>query len=232
MPTLSHTQIDRLGDRSRKDEISEDDLRLLDEYRQSFTDAYQQVVAAVRTFGLNATGRPLKTTASIVDKLNRESIRLSQIQDIAGCRMIVANLIEQDTVTDNITAAFEDTTVFDRRDRSSHNYRAVHVVARVDGKAVEVQLRTPLQHAWAEVSEKLSDVFDASIKYGGGSEEARLLLSNSSKLAAQIEQSEKEIMLGRHIQAEIQVESEAEFFTQKQQLMAMLEEFAEYWRNK
>lgn len=232
MPTLSRTQIDRLGDRFRTGEISEDDLRLLDEYRQSFTDAYQQVVAAVRTFGLNATGRPLKTTASIVDKLNRESIRLSQIQDIAGCRMIVANLIEQDTVTYNITAAFEDTTIFDRRDRPSHNYRAVHVVARVDGKAVEVQLRTPLQHAWAEVSEKLSDVFDASIKYGGGSNEARLLLSNSAKLAAQIEQSEKAIMLGRHIQAEIQVESEAEFFKQKQQLMAMLEEFAEYWRNK
>ena len=231
MRTLSRTHIDRLGDRFRKDEISEDDLRLLDDYRQSFTDAYQEVVGLVRTFGLNATGRPLKTTSSIVDKLNRESIRLSQVQDIAGCRMIVANLNQQDEVTNNITAAFEKTTVFDRRDRPSHDYRAVHIVARLRGKAVEVQLRTPLQHAWAELSEKLSDVFDPAIKYGGGSEEVRRLLRNSSALAAQIERTEREIMAGQHAPAALGIGSEAEFFEQKQQFMNMLEEFAEYWRN-
>jgi ppGpp synthetase/RelA/SpoT-type nucleotidyltranferase len=136
-----------------------------------------------------------------------------------------------DEVTKNIATAFQETTVFDRRDRPSHDYRAVHIVPRLGGKPVEVQLRTPLQHAWAELSEKLSDVFDPAIKYGGGSEEIRQLLRNSSKLAAQIEQTEREVMAGRYASAALGIESEAEFFEQKQKFMNMLEEFAQYWRN-
>lgn len=33
---------------------------------------------------LEPTGRPLKTTQAIVEKLRREKTRLSQMQDIAG----------------------------------------------------------------------------------------------------------------------------------------------------
>jgi len=36
---ISKTQIDRLGDRLKKGNITDDDLRVLDEYRLSFTDA-------------------------------------------------------------------------------------------------------------------------------------------------------------------------------------------------
>jgi Trp operon repressor len=42
-------------------------------------------------------------------------------------------------------------------------------------------------HLWAELSEKLSDVIDASIKYGGGSTETRTVLAAMSEL---VEQSE------------------------------------------
>jgi hypothetical protein len=41
----SNTQIDRLGDRLRKGDISDEDLRALDEYRLSFSDAYEFVMA-------------------------------------------------------------------------------------------------------------------------------------------------------------------------------------------
>lgn len=46
---LSKTQIDRLGDRLKKGNISEADLRLLDQYRRSFSEAYEVVVGAIRT---------------------------------------------------------------------------------------------------------------------------------------------------------------------------------------
>jgi putative GTP pyrophosphokinase len=86
---MSKTQIDRLGDRLKKGNITEDDLRLLDQYRRSFTEAYEFVVGAIRKeLSLEPTGRPAKSTTSIADKLRRESIRLTQIQDIAGCRLI------------------------------------------------------------------------------------------------------------------------------------------------
>jgi hypothetical protein len=45
---MTKTQIDRLGDRLRKGNISEADLRLLDLYRRSFTEAYEIVVGTIR----------------------------------------------------------------------------------------------------------------------------------------------------------------------------------------
>jgi ppGpp synthetase/RelA/SpoT-type nucleotidyltranferase len=48
--------------------------------------------------GLEPTGRPAKSTTSITEKLHRESIRLTQIQDIAGCRIVISDIAEQERV--------------------------------------------------------------------------------------------------------------------------------------
>lgn len=127
---ISKTQIDRLGDRLRKESITDSDLRLLDEYRRSFSTAYGTVVGSVRRqLGLEPTGRPAKSTTSIAEKLRRESIRLSQIQDIAGCRLLVSDITEQDRVVSSLVGLFPGSSVVDRRQRPSHGYRAVHVIA-------------------------------------------------------------------------------------------------------
>jgi putative GTP pyrophosphokinase len=77
---VTKTQIDRLGDRLRKGNVTEADLRLLDLYRRSFVEAYEAVVGSIRQrLGLEPTGRPAKSTTSISEKLRRESIRLTQI---------------------------------------------------------------------------------------------------------------------------------------------------------
>ena len=90
---ISKTQIDKLGERLRVGSISDDDLRLLDEYRRSFSAAYEFVVGVIsKQLGLEPTGRPAKSTTSIAEKLQRESIRLTQIQDIAGCRVVVSDI--------------------------------------------------------------------------------------------------------------------------------------------
>jgi putative GTP pyrophosphokinase len=81
---LSKTQIDRLGDRLREGCPTDADLTFLDEYRLSFVPAYETVVRIVREeLHLESTGRPAKSISSLLDKLNRESIRLTQVQDIA-----------------------------------------------------------------------------------------------------------------------------------------------------
>jgi GTP pyrophosphokinase len=178
---ISKTQIDKLGYRLRKGNITEVDLRLLDDYRRSFSKGYEFVVGAVRNeLRLEPTGRPAKSTTSISEKLLRESIRLTQIQDIAGCRLIVAGVLEQDDVVNELTNLFSDSVVSDRRTNPSNGYRAVHVIVRIDEHLVEIQVRTSLQHVWAELSEKLSDVFDPAIKYGGGDESLRELLARWS----------------------------------------------------
>ena len=178
---LSKSQVNRLGDRLRKGDIREEDLRLLDSYRRSFTDTYETVVGRIRDqLKLEPTGRPAKSTTSIVEKLRREKTRLSQMQDIAGCRIITTTLAQQDDAVARLAEIFDQFTVVDRRERPSHGYRAVHVILNQSNKLIEVQIRTSLQHTWAELSEKLSDEFGTSIKYGGGSEEISAYLSKLS----------------------------------------------------
>jgi ppGpp synthetase/RelA/SpoT-type nucleotidyltranferase len=191
---ISKTQIDKLGDRLRKADITEADLRTLDEYRRSFSGAYEFVVGAIREeLDLEPTGRPAKSTTAITEKLLRESMRLTQVQDIAGCRLIVPNVAEQDRVLASIIKLFENTDMVDRRKRPSHGYRAVHVIVTYAAKIVEIQVRTSLQHLWAELSEKLSDVFDPAIKYGGGDPVMVRFLSDWSVLLAQEETQEVEL---------------------------------------
>ena len=126
---ISKAQIDRLGDRLRQGNLSETDFKILDAYRKSFGEAYEKVIQIIRDkLKLEPTGRPAKSTTSIVDKLYRESIRLSQIQDIAGCRMVVENLQEQNDVVYRIKGAFSSIVVVDRRLKPSFGYRAVHLI--------------------------------------------------------------------------------------------------------
>ncbi len=198
METLSKAQIDRLGERLRAQAFGEAELRLLDEYRRTFGSAYDRVVANVqRILGVPVSGRPAKSTSSIIEKLNRESIRLSQMQDIAGCRAIVADLPHQDLAVNAMARELDSVAIQDRREKPSHGYRAVHLIVREDGKPIEVQVRTSLQHVWAEVSEKLADTIDPSIKYGGGPMALRQVLDKVATQARQIEELEAELVVVR-----------------------------------
>lgn len=214
---LSKSQIDRLGERLKAGPISEADLNLLDSYRRSFKDPYETVFSLLceemrrQKLDVEPTGRVAKTIPSIVEKLRRESIRLTQIQDIAGCRVVVDNIVTQDRLVeslinprriraislsgehDNSVAPplFPDASVVDRRVKPSHGYRAVHVIVKITGKPVEIQIRSRLQHLWAEFCEKNADVIDPSIKYGGGNDFIQSFLIESSKRIKVIEELER-----------------------------------------
>lgn len=114
--TTSKTQIDKLGERLTTGEIGETDLQMLDEYRRAFREAYEVVVGSIRQeTQLEPTGRPAKSTPSIIEKLGRESIRLTQMQDIAGCRVVVRDTLEQNQTTAQLVKLFPGAVVVDRR---------------------------------------------------------------------------------------------------------------------
>lgn len=191
---LSKNQIDRLGERLKRGAASEEDLRLLDAFRRSFATAHDEVVRIIHVeLGMEPTSRRAKSTLSIVDKLRRESLRLSQMQDIAGCRVVVKGIRAQGEAVQLLAKRFPLHTVLDRRSRPSHGYRAVHFVVREARKHVEVQLRTQLQHLWAQLSEKLSDVVDGDIKYGRGDERYRSYLDVMSNLIEALDLRELEL---------------------------------------
>jgi putative GTP pyrophosphokinase len=109
---ISKTQIDQLGVRLRVGSPQEVDIRMLDDYRRSFSSAYETVVhTIVDKVKLQATGRPAKSTTSIIEELQRETIRLSQVQDIAGCRVLVRSMSHQDRVIARLTKLFADITL-------------------------------------------------------------------------------------------------------------------------
>jgi ppGpp synthetase/RelA/SpoT-type nucleotidyltranferase len=194
MSRFSKTQIDKLGERLREVDLTDDDLRILDEYRRSFEPAYQQVVGIIRdTLKLNPTGRPAKSTSSIIDKLRREKTRgyrFSQIQDIAGCRILMNGLAEQDVAVGALVSAFPAAKVDDLRESPSNGYRAVHVIVSLETVRVEIQIRSRLQHLWAELCEKLSDSYGPMIKYGGGPEKIRKELDTMSSFVRKVENLE------------------------------------------
>ena len=66
----------------------------------------------------------------------------------------------------------------------------MHIIATARGKLIEIQVRTALQQVWAQMSEKLSDVVDPAIKYGGGDSDSQETLAHFSKIIATFEEKE------------------------------------------
>lgn len=170
---LSRSQIEKLGKRLVAGERPDPaDLLLLNElqiaYRDVLTDAVERVEAAVP---YSASSR-VKTQGTTLDKLRLNGGSwLSSIQDLAGMR-IVADVTrdEQDRIVQRLVDLFLDapkpSRVIDRRASPSSGYRAVHVVVFPHGVQVEIQVRTRLQHQWAEMFERLADRLGRGIRYG------------------------------------------------------------------
>jgi putative GTP pyrophosphokinase len=119
-------------------------------------------------------------------------MNLSRMQDIAGCRIVVGDIRDQDRVVKLLLAALVGARVVDRRKKTSHGYRAVHIIATAQGKTVEIQVRTSLQDLWAQLSEKLADNIDPRIKYGGGDPDLQHTLSLHLEYVADLESGEAE----------------------------------------
>lgn len=165
---LSKSQIDKLGERLRDSaEVSEEELALLQQVRAEHDSAMSTVADRLANeLGLEPSTR-LKTVGTIVDKLRREHIRLSQMQDIAGVRLVrTIGLDEQDALVESVAGLFEGAKVVDRRVRPSHGYRAVHVIAAIEARHVEIQVRTELQHLWGQVFERFADRYGRGVRYG------------------------------------------------------------------
>lgn len=171
--TMSKSQVERLGIRLiGSPRPAADDLAALHQLLVTYDDALAGAVTSVRdSLGAAPTSR-IKSTGTILEKLHRYGGSwLKSIQDIAGMRIVGSfDRTGQDAMVSDLVALFDTGVrrpkVIDRRKEPSHGYRAVHVVAFLGSVPVEIQVRTPLQHEWADLFEKLADRIGRGIRYG------------------------------------------------------------------
>lgn len=188
---MSKSKIDELGKRLRQaatDEVALD-VVALDAYRESFSDAINGVQKMLRAANLTEFTSRTKSTASVVAKLLRQpKTRLSQVQDILGLRFVADDLKQQEALMIELTRIFPDSKPQDRRLSPQYGYRAVHLIVKVNGFPIEIQVRSQLQQYWAQYSEMMADQHGQELKYGGGAIQIRSFLENLSLEAAQLEQ--------------------------------------------
>ncbi len=126
----------------------------------------------------------LKRLASIRRKLERfPQMQLSRIQDLGGCRAIVADCRKVRQLQQRLLKSrwkHELVKVHDYLAApKASGYRGIHLVYRyrsdqvpaLNGLLIEIQLRSRLQHAWATAVETIGILLNQSLKSSQGEAE-------------------------------------------------------------
>lgn len=171
---LSGNQLDKLGKRiAALGPISDEDYELLGQVAEFYQAVTDTVQGRLRDIGFEPTTRGFKSTSTLVDKIRRTHLSLRDIQDLGGARIVIdGTRLDQDRAVERILQTFQDCpkppVKIDRREKPSHGYRAVHVIVYEDATPMEIQVRTKLQDTWAQISEKLGDIWGRGLRYGQG----------------------------------------------------------------
>ena len=166
-----------LGAEGVPDEELDARIELLWNYRATFRRPLKKVTVGVRQFVQRESsevvvGERLKRIPTIIDKLARiPKMQVTRMEDIGGCGAILpGGKAEIEGVVRRMEKnrweikRFRDYAA----DPKPTGYRAVHIVVVRDERPVEIQLRTPRQHAWAATVERFGASLDAPLKDGDG----------------------------------------------------------------
>ena len=111
------------------------------------------------------------------------SLRLSQMQDVAGCRAVVSSVRN----VRRLEKLYENSRIKHRRvhyddyiqQPKASGYRGIHIIYRYfsgnsetyNGQKIELQFRTRVQHAWATAVETVGTFKQQPLKSGLGDEQ-------------------------------------------------------------
>ena len=142
------------------------------------------------------TAGRVKRMRSIRKKLHRSQINLVDVQDLGGCRAIVPTVEECRILAERFLEASGHTlkgrTNYIGQPRAS-GYRSDHLIFRFEdssdprsnGRLIELQVRSRLQHAWATAVEAVGLVRGEDLKGGEGSADwLRFFALMSGEIAA------------------------------------------------
>lgn len=185
---ISKTAIDRAGNALAKEKFKtyeewEAADKIFDEFRQAHLQPLTSTTIAIQNWfrADNASYiivQRLKRKPQILKKLRRLNTRLTQLQDIGGLRIIVDQNSDVDRLIEYITdklkrqtsIVIKRTVDYRKKGRDDSGYRAAHIIMEKDGVSLELQIRSRIQHYWAELIERTSVIYGYVIKELEGDE--------------------------------------------------------------
>lgn len=120
----------------------------------------------------------LKRTPSIIKKLRRfNSMKLRNMQDIAGCRSILSSTKNVQKVKRELNKKREYRVRDHIKKPKPDGYRGIHLIGKIKSKdngtqySVEIQLRSKIQHSWATAVEIIDLFTNQALKSNEGKQD-------------------------------------------------------------
>jgi len=159
-------------------------VKLVNEWRACHAYPINTFQSLLRKKLKKYTGSPfasqrLKRLPTIIDKLSRYStMNLTQMQDIGGLRAVLDNIEDVYKLEDEYLNKTQFAHTLDNKDdyirnpRSEDGYRSIHLIYKYknklnpgyDGLKLELQIRTKLQHIWANAVETMGTFLGQALK--------------------------------------------------------------------
>lgn len=179
---VSKTAIDKAGLMLAKESFQTDDEwlsseEIFDDFRQKHLQPLTATTIDIQNW-LKSIGssyiivQRLKRKPQILRKLRRLKVRLTQLQDIGGLRIIVEQnhdvdgLVEylKQKVTEQTSISIKRIVDYREKGRDDSGYRATHIILERDSVCLELQIRSRIQHYWAELIERTSVIYGHVLK--------------------------------------------------------------------
>lgn len=189
IPQFSKSAVDRAGRilaaAKNVDEFDDSAWDILGNWRASHAFPLNTMTVSLKgkvtRLGLNAVVvQRLKRSRSILSKLTRDSMRLTQMQDIGGCRAVVPSIEDVYRLRDKFYRSRSKHICVSEDDYiakpKASGYRGIHLIYKFQSAVkpdynnllLEVQLRSHVQHAWATAVETVGAVVGQALKSSQG----------------------------------------------------------------
>lgn len=200
---ISQTTIDKIGQSLKKQELSTAQQKTIQSWRAHHSiirnklfDIFDLEFKESINYPISAR---LKRLPSIKRKLLESSMRLTQMQDILGFRIIVNDIDEIYMVEKVLKIFFQnnnqysivyyDTDDYIKKPKLD-GYRCVHLILKADDRYyIEIQIRTKIQHLWATTLETVSVVLNKDFKHEYKKEGFNMFFKDISNIICKFEQN-------------------------------------------
>lgn len=204
-PGGSKSRVNRAGSNVRSRQAIYKDYQAIDKWRAAHRAVLNtfQAILRNRTRGTNiVVAQRHKRRATIFGKLKRfPKMQLSRMDDVAGCRLIFANINDLYKFREKFHKArfhHHRRNEVDKYDYIKHSkstgYRGLHDIYDYDvnskagrplkGLMVEIQYRTTIQHAWATAVEVIGFITESQPKFQEGDTRYEFAMALTSEILA------------------------------------------------